>query len=108
MIGPSRDVSRAAQSAAAAGDDTFPAHCPRVSLTEKMKSVSDSKRTFDVALYLINRRHPSLANRRQGGAILLPAPSFARDVRPKHQRLGDSLPSRQRRGGGYLRREDCR
>ena len=51
---PSRGVSRAAQSATAAGEDTSPAHCPTARAAEKASS-TDKSRTLDGALYSINR-----------------------------------------------------
>ena len=51
---PRAGVSRAAQSATAAGEDTLPAHCARAPAAEKARS-SDKNRTFKDGLYSINR-----------------------------------------------------
>jgi hypothetical protein len=50
-----------------------PAHCPALSFTEKMKSDSESKKTFDGAPHLINRRYLQCSYGEGSSPVFLPA-----------------------------------
>lgn len=51
----------------------MPAHCPALSFTEKMKSDSESKKTFDGAPHLINRRYLQCSYGEGSSPVFLPA-----------------------------------